>query len=594
MRNLTILALSILVCSVFTCGLLTSASSAAASTSVQDARILRGSDVPENWNGTWPEEFKIVPEKTDFTMTTSSYEIQEFFNVLRWNSENVHIINMFTTTLGRVGSAVVMADPRVTSPEEARASGKPVVYLQGDIHPGGETEAKEAILMLMRDILLGKRKYLLDDLIIIAAPCFNVDGTDTWSTGPGTGSPHLRGSSRNALGINLNRDAIKLESIEVNGLYRTVFNPWDPVLIYDGHGISGWYEYAIVYTTSTVPAAHPAPRTYVWDTLFPAIRESTRKNFGLEVFTHCDLTPTYEGVYYNFDEDVPPTIYSSENAWWTTEAKFVAAAYGLRNRMSILAETGSRAGNPNYEKRIFVHYALVGEILDYSARHGQEMLKICRDADKEVVDKVLAEAESGELKNFVEGKYESYGKIDVRAYSRKYSEAGQRTIPGTSVVDGIPPGELGPPDLVFTVDYLAKPVGTKEATVPRGYLIPADMAFIVEKLRTHNVKVEILDKPIRVTGEEFVIDKLVKAPSGGFDMVTLEGAFAKSPVKEFPAGTYHVDMAQPMANMAFYCLEPQAADGFVGWGLLTDYLMSIGAHSRSVVYPIYKYLKILD
>ena len=582
---------AIFILAFFICGLLTL--TAATET---DQKILRGSDVPENWNGTWPEKFLTVPEKTDFTRTTSSYQIQEFINVLKWNSENVHVINMFITPLRKVGSAVVLANPRVTTPEEAKASGKPVIYLEGDIHAGGETEAKEALLMLTRDILFGKRKYLLDNLIIIVTPSINPDGTDTWSTGSGTGDPQIHGMSRNASGLNLNRDAIKLESIELNGLYRTVFNPWDPVLIYDGHGLSGWYEYAIVYTTSTVPAMHPAPRTYVWDTLFPAVRETTRKNFRLEVFTHCDLTPTYEGVYYNFDEDSPPTVYSMENAWSFTEAKTVMGAYGLRNRMSILAETGSAAGNPNYEKRIFVHYALVSEILDYSAKHGQEMLQICRDADQEVVDKVLAQAESGELKNFVEGEYESYGKIDVRAYSRKYSEAGQRTIPGTSVVDGIPPGELGPPDLVYTVDYLAKLVGTKEATVPRGYLIPADMGFIAEKLRTHNVKVEVLDKPIKVTGEEFVIDNLVKAPRVGQpdDMVTLEGAFAKSPVKQFPAGTFHVDMAQPMANMAFYCLEPQAYDGFVAWDVLTDYLASIGVDKRSIVYPIYKYFKILQ
>ncbi len=575
----------IFILAFFVCGLLTAAT---------DDKILRGSDVPENWNGTWPEKFLTVPEKTDFTMTTSSYQIQEFINVIKWNSENVHVINMFITTLRKVGSAVVLANPRVTTPEEAKASGKPVIYLEGDIHPGGETETKEALLMLTRDILFGKKKYLLDDLIIIVNPSINPDGTDTRSTGRGIGSPQNPGTSRNALGLNLNRDAIKLESIELNGLYRTVFNPWDPVLIYDGHGLSGWYEYAIVYTTSTVPAGHPAPRTYVWDTLFPAVRKTTRKNFRLEVFTHCDLTPTYEGGGH--PEDSSPTVYSMENAWSFTEAKTVMGAYGLRNRMSILAETGSAAGNPNYEKRIYVHYALVSEILDYSAKHGKEMVKICRDADQEVVDKVLAQAESGKLKNFVEGKYESYGKIDVRAYSKIKGGYGRRYIPGTSVRDGTPPGELGPPDLVYTVDYMAKLVGTKEATVPRGYLIPADMGFIAEKLRTHNVKVEVLDKPIKVTGEEFVIDNLVKAPRVGQpdDMVKLDGAFAKSPVKQFPAGTFHVDMAQPMANMAFYCLEPQAFDGFVAWDVLTDYLESIGVDKRSIVYPIYKYFKILE
>jgi hypothetical protein len=77
-------------------------------------------------------------------------------------------------------------------------------------------------------------------------------------------------------------------------------------------------------------------------------------------------------------------------------------------------------------------------------------------------------------------------------------------------------------------------------------------------------------------------------------MIKLEGDFAPSPTKEFPAGTFHVDMAQPTANVAFYCLEPQAADGFVGWGVLDEYLVSIGADNQSVVYPIYKYFKILE
>jgi len=538
-------------------------------------KIYWGNDVPGGWNGSWPSKFLTVPEKTNYIRTTSSYEIQEFINVLKWNSENVSVINMFTSGLRKVGSAVVMANPRVTTPEEARASGKPVIYLQGNIHPP-EAEAKEALLMLMRDILFGKKKYLLDNLIIICCPCFNVDGNDTWSTNDG--DPHLLGTRTNALSFDLNRDAIKLETIEVNGLYRNIFNRWDPVLIYDGHAMGRIrHGYAIVYATSTVPAAHPEPRNYVFNTIFPALRESVRKSFGLEIFTHCDFD----------EENWPPTVWSHDNAIWSTEAKFVASAYGLRNRMSILAET---PGYPKFERKIYAHYALISEILDYSAKHGQDMLKICRDADKDVVNQVMTRAESGELKNFVEGKYESWGKIDLLAYKKNEG----LFIPGTSVRARTSPGALGKPELIPNVEHLTKPVGTREAAVPRGYLIPAEMSFLVDKLRTHNIKVDVLEKPVKAAGEEFVIDKFMRIPTGGYQMGRLVGGFAKTSGKEFPAGTFRVDLAQPLANLAFYCLEPQSADGFVGWNVLTDYLISIGADKRSVVYPIYKYFKILD
>ena len=541
----------------------------------QAEKIYWGNEVPGGWNGSWTSKFLTVPEKTNYARTTSSFEVQEFINVLKWNSPNVSVINMFTSGLRKVGSAVVLANPRVTTPEEARASGKPVIYLQGNIHPP-EAEAKEALLMLMREILFGKKKNLLNDLIIICCPCFNVDGNDTWSTNDGT--PHFLGTRTNALNFDLNRDAIKLETIEVNGLYRTIFNRWDPVLIYDGHAMGRIrHGYAIVYATSTVPAAHPEPRNYVFHTMFPSLRGSVRKNFGLEVFTHCDFDT----------ENWPPTVWSHDKAAWTTEAKFVAAAYGLRNRMTILAET---PGYPDFQRKIYAHYALISEILGFSAKHGKEMVKICQDADKDVVDKVLGKAESGELKNFIEGKYESWGKIDLLAYQKNEG----LLIPGTSVRARSSAEALGKPELIPNVEHLTKPVGTREATVPRGYLIPSGLGFVADKLRLQNVKVEVLAKPVRAAGEEFIIDKLLKLPRSGYQMVKLEGGFAPSPVKEFPAGTFRVDLAQPLANLAFYCLEPQAADGFVGWNVLTEYLESIGAEERSVVYPIYKYFKIME
>jgi hypothetical protein len=41
-------------------------------------------------------------------------------------------------------------------------------------------------------------------------------------------------------------------------------------------------------------------------------------------------------------------------------------------------------------------------------------------------------------------------------------------------------------------------------------------------------------------------------------------------------------------------LEPQAADGFVGSGVFDAVFKSLGAGARSIVYPVYKYFKVLD
>ena len=80
-----------------------------------------------------------------------------------------------------------------------------------------------------------------------------------------------------------------------------------------------------------------------------------------------------------------------------------------------------------------------------------------------------------------------------------------------------------------------------------------------------------------------------KVRSAGYDLTTLDGAFATVAAREFTAGAFYVDMAQPMANAAFYYLEPQARDGFVGWWVLDEHLKRLGAGERpGVIYPIFK------
>jgi hypothetical protein len=190
----------------------------------------------------------------------------------------------------------------------------------------------------------------------------------------------------------------------------------------------------------------------------------------------------------------------------------------------------------------------------------------------------------------VEGTYESWGKVDLLAYAKNEPEY----IPGTSVQKPVPDSANGPPELIPGVEHLTKPVGTKEAVVPRWYLIPSELEFLVEKLRRQNIAVEVLDEPLIVSGEQYVIDKMYKVESGGYSMTRLDGGFYATKKKEFAAGTYRIDMAQPLANLAFYSLEPQVGDGFVGWGLLDTYLKSIGVEERSTVYPIFKCLKTLD
>jgi hypothetical protein len=536
-------------------------------------KIYWGDEVPANWNGHWAAELATVAEKTTYQRTMTSTDLLEFITVLKAKSELVHVVNMFISPRGHAAPAIVLSNPRVTSPQQAKASGKPVVFLLGNIHPP-EPEAAEALDMVARELLFGSHKNLLDHQIVVIAPIFNVDGTDTLVTQDGSlGSvtPAILGVRENSQGLDLNRDAVKLQTVEANGLYRTL-NEWDPVLLLDGHLMSRVsHGYANTYGTTTVPAAAPGPRDYTHDTLFPAVRDLVRRDYGLEVFTHALPIPN----------TFPPTAWSHDRAAWTVDAKFIVNDFGLRNRLAIITET---PGQPTFERRIYAQYAYFMALLDYTNTHAKELQQVVEAADQKTVADVVARAETGTLRNFLDGEYQSAGKIDLLAYRTNVPEY----LPGTSILGTRPGTASGPPEVVHNVDDLTKPVGTRSAPVPRAYVIPASLPEIAAKLRAHNITVKTLDQPLRVEGDEFTIEKMRKARVTGYDMTMLDGTFGHVAVRAVPAGAFYVDMAQPMANAAFYYLEPQARDGFVGWGVLDDILRALGADHGSAVYPIFK------
>ena len=539
-------------------------------------KIYWGDEVPSGWNGSWPAELQTVAERTGYARTVTSTPLLEFIAALKAKSDALHVVDMFISPMRKAAPAIVIANPRVTSPQQARASGKPVVFLFGNIHPP-EPEAAEALMMVARDLAAGARKHLLENQIVIIAPIFNVDGTDTLVNQDGalgSETPYILGVRENAAGLDLNRDAVKLVTTEAQGMYR-LLNQWDPVLLLDGHLMDRVsHGYANTYGTTTVPAAAPGPRDYTHDTLFPAVRDMVRREFGLEVFTHALPVPN----------TWPPAAWSHDRAAWTVEAKFIVNDYGLRNRLAIITET---PGQPTFERRIYAQYAYITALLEYTNAHAKDMQAVVRKADEDTVAAVLAKAESGELKNWLDGEYRSRGKIDLLAYRTNVPEY----RPGTSILGTKPGTASGPPEVVHGVDDLTMPVGTREAAVPRGYILPADFADIVAKLRLHNIKVQAIDKPMRVEGEEFRIERMRKVRSAGYEMTVLDGAFQPLATKDFPAGSFYLDMAQPMANAAFYYLEPQARDGFVGWSVLDDKLHALGADAHAAIYPIFKVRK---
>src|SRR5439155_16560101 len=112
-----------------------------------------------------------------YQATSRHADVVAFCDELAKRSPLVKVSTFGTSHEGRKLPLVVVADPPVSTPEEAAKSGKLIVLAFANIH-AGEVDGKEALLALARDLTAEKGHPLLKDLVILFVPILNADGNE--------------------------------------------------------------------------------------------------------------------------------------------------------------------------------------------------------------------------------------------------------------------------------------------------------------------------------------------------------------------------------------------------------------------------------
>lgn len=517
----------------------------------------------------WPPELIITPERSNFIKTSTHAEVMQVIRDIAVRSPQAYVTTMGKSKEGKDIPLVILANPQIKTPAEAKASGKPVIYIQGNIH-AGEVEGKEALLMLMRDILLGAKKELLNNQVILFAPIYNTDSNDKMAKGlrpSQEDSPLETGLRENSQGLDLNRDGIKHEALETQALFASVINPWDPQLFVDLHTTNGtWHAYSLTWAPSYHYAGEQAPYAYTKDTMLRAITETVQNKYGM-----------FFGPYGDYDvrEGWPVKNFYTYNH----HPRYLVNQFSLRNRMAILSEAFA---HERFYQRIHSTYTFVSEILAYTNTHGQEIVSINKQADAAAVKLVTEQA--GKARKGVRFKMVSHEKLQ---HFRTYDYISTTRADGT--LEWLRTGVI---TIYNDVNYYGAFEATQESTVPRGYIIPARFAALAAHLQKLGVKVDQLPASKKFTGEIFQAEKLEHAARKfeGHFMSTVTGSFAPA-TQTFKKGDYRVDMAQPLANLIFYVLEPQSDDGLVTWNFFDSYFGQAGINNHTVAYPVFKYFK---
>ena len=507
-------------------------------------------------------------EQTGYEETTRYGEVIDFIDALQRQSRLVHVESFGQTREGRSMPLIVMANPPLATPRDVAASGKPVVFVMANIH-GGEVEGKEAILALSRRILLEDFGALLDDIVLLVAPVYNADGNDRIALenrGNQNGPIGGVGTRENAMGLDLNRDYMKMDTPEAAALVG-LFNRWDPHVIVDLHTTNGSrHGYHLTYSPPLNPNAPPSLIDYERNTMLPAVTAAVLENHDIRTYYYGNFT-TPPGGEGRPDE--------GNRVWQTFDhrPRFGNNYGGLRNRISILSEAYAYL---DFRGRVEATSAFVEEILKYSAANGEEIMALVQSLDDAAIRRGMAGAAASE--SGVRFDFERNGE-DVEIL---IGEVGVTRNPRNGedmtsmVADRFVPEQM---------DEYGTFRADATAGLPRAWVFRREsrLETILEKLIAHGIVVEEAAEEFTAPVDAFEIETVDRAGREfqGHREVLLGGNF-ESREMTFPARSIIVRAAQPLSALASYLLEPESDDGLVNWNFLDDFL------AEGEIYPIYK------
>jgi len=496
-------------------------------------------------------------ERTDYKETSHYTDVIAFIETLQHKGAPISVQYIGASKEGRRMPLVIAARPMVASAAEARRSGKPIIYIQANIH-AGEVEGKEAALHILRRLSQEGPGGVLDRAILLFDPIYNIDGNEKFGpmdvNRPEQNGPESVGLRSSGEGFDLNRDGMKAESLEFRALLANLWNTWDPDVMMDLHTTDGTrHGYELTYAPPLNPNTAPGIVAFTRDEMLPRIRRDIRQHWGQELFDYGDTeNRNKKQVWATFEEG----------------GRYMTNYAGLRNRIGILSEATTYIP---FKDRVVVTDHFVMSCLDYILQNSRRVMQLTRDADAQVAAWGANPSTAPELG------------VQFAMGPGREEEVLLEPDPG--------PGKkrpFGRPEQIVKVKMpiYERFVATQKAKLPAGYLIPADQTKIVELLRRHGIVVEQVKQAFAVNAQTFTAKdvRVAGRPFQGHRLIQINGTFAGSREYAKP-GAFLVRTSQPLGMLIFNLLEPESSDGVETWGFLGN------QPKAGDVYPI---LKVMD
>ncbi|MEO5933192.1 MAG: M14 family metallopeptidase, partial [Duganella sp.] len=482
-----------------------------------------------------------VSERSGFTTTGRYDEVVVLCDAYaKAFSDAVHCIDFGTTPEGRTMKALVITRSGAFTPEDAKAKGIPVLLVQGGIH-AGEIDGKDAGFLALREALDGSAaRGDLARLVWVFVPVFNIDGHERfgkWNR-PNQRGPVEMGWRTTAQNYNLNRDYVKADAPEMQAMLALV-NAWDPLAYIDLHVTDGAKFQPDV--SIQVEPVHGGDEELKQAGL--ALRTAVMADLKAQ---GSDPKPYY--MSFAVDDDPASGFVDAMAA-----PRFSTGYFPMRNRFAMLVETHSWK---DYPTRVRVTHNTIVSLLAQVGAHGQQWLKMTRDADARAAALAGADVPLSYRTTYNTKTIEFPGYEYTRSHSEVSGGLMTRYDEGKPQIWSVPLRDEIVPDL-----RVAAPRG--------GYLVPlADAPRVAAKLKQHGIAFKVLGADQMAAEVETFRATKTKFGAQSFEgrqSLAVEGDWGRER-RSLAKGSLFVPIAQPKARLVMTMLEPRGADSLLAWG----------------------------
>jgi hypothetical protein len=486
-------------------------------------------------------------EKSGYISTSSYDETINYFQNLADQSEYATLFNFGVSPQGRNLKYLLVTKENINqnNPDELSQKvelKKATILIINGIH-SGEIEGKDASMLLLRDILITKEKeYLLDNINLIVVAIFSVDGHERKNkfNRINQNGPEEMGWRTTAQNFNLNRDWMKADSPEMQGMLR-LFNKYLPDFVIDTHTTDGAdYQYTVTYQVEKFSNIYSGLGNFLKNNFVPYLEKNVEQK-GFLIFPYVG--------FRNWEKREDIKFYN-----WASGPRLSTGYFALQNCPSLLIET--HMIKP-YKERVYATIAVLETTLQFVSENTNQIKKLRKEADEYSAYQLTKY--SLPLSFTSTDEFEAILFKGYDYYLEKSEISGVMKIVYTNNPIEIP------------VKYYKNVAAIDSIDIAAGYLIPKEYDFLLDRIKLHGIDYSMLknDTPMVVTRYKFKDVKFAETSNESRQQVKfIYDTYGEE--KIIPAGTILIRTNQRTSRIITKLLEPKSSDSFVQWGFMNQ------------------------